>query len=224
MNKQVSLVLVERTGVLRSSVLKPADWAAATKADPATAEPLAKADPATAEPLAKGTSDLIVGALHKRCGFKKPDGFALQTTWDVVAADDTPYRIRLYGKNNAARSKTTSENPYIFPPPIANQQLVGSCALVATDASGDLVSLSVSLWNQLRARLLGETDAPVDAARTPKKTKSADTGMSKGKRITDAPSGQLKGGETTSVAAKKKTEEEYEKEDEDTELTEEAYV
>ena len=70
--------------------------------------------------------DYKVEELYKRCGFKKSEGFELQTEW-FVKIDGQKYIIQLYGKEEG---KANMENKYDFPPPVDKKLYFGSCALV----------------------------------------------------------------------------------------------
>jgi hypothetical protein len=92
--------------------------------------------------------------LFKKCGYKKSEGFTLQTQWSVKI--DKRYTISLFGKTDG---KANMENKYDFPPPVDNVLYFGCCALICTikNESGEVtpVNLSVQLWNKIYEKLFG---------------------------------------------------------------------
>lgn len=99
--------------------------------------------------------DYKVDELYKRCGFKKSDGFELQTEW-AVKLDGQKYIIQMYGK---LQGKANMENKYDFPPPIDTKLYFGSCALVGLirNETNKKVhtNLSISLWDKIYEKLFG---------------------------------------------------------------------
>ena len=91
-----------------------------------------------------------IADLYKKCGFKKPDGFELQTTWNVTL-QGIKYEVELYAKN---KGKATTENKYDFPPPVDTILFFGSVALVGY-VSKVRVSLSLDLWEKIYEKLFG---------------------------------------------------------------------
>jgi len=93
--------------------------------------------------------------LYKKCGFKKADGFKVQTEWKVKMGD-TKYGIKMYAKEEG---KANMENKYEFPPPVDKKLYFGSCALVGCviDESNNRVNtpLSLELWAKIHERLFG---------------------------------------------------------------------
>jgi hypothetical protein len=93
--------------------------------------------------------------LYKKCGFKKPDGFSHQTSWNSKV-DGQRYSVAVYAK---ADGKANSENKYDFPPPIDSKLFFGSCALVASlkkeDGTTTLTNLSIALWDKIYEKLFG---------------------------------------------------------------------
>jgi hypothetical protein len=102
--------------------------------------------------------DYKVEELYKKCGFKKAEGFELQTEWPVNI-DGKKYVVQLYGK---LEGKANMENKYDFPPPIDTKLYFGSCALVALtkDETNNKVhtNLSISLWDKIYEKLFGGFD------------------------------------------------------------------
>jgi hypothetical protein len=99
--------------------------------------------------------DYKVDELFKKCGFKKADGFSLQTEWPVKL-DGQRYLIQMYGK---LEGKANMENKYDFPPPVDKTLYFGSCALVGMlrDDSNNrsLINLNLELWNKIYEKLFG---------------------------------------------------------------------
>lgn len=89
--------------------------------------------------------------LYKKCGFKKPDNFGIQTSWSV-SIDSKKYIVQLYAK---LEGRSNSVNKYDFPPPIDTTLLYGSCALVAQSDLCVSVDLNESLWNRIYEKLFG---------------------------------------------------------------------
>ena len=108
---------------------------------------------ATLKPLT--IKDYKVEELYKKCGFKKEDGFELQTEWSVKI-DGQKYVVQMYGK---LEGKANMENKYDFPPPIDSKLYFGSCALVALtrDDSNNKyhTNLSIALWDKIYEKLFG---------------------------------------------------------------------
>ena len=59
----------------------------------------------------------------KKCGFRNPEGFGLQATWNVGDLE-----ICLYAKTIG---KSNSENKFEFPPPVDKALYFGKCLLVS---------------------------------------------------------------------------------------------
>jgi len=93
--------------------------------------------------------------LHKKCGFKKPDGFSKQTEWGIKL-DGKKYIVALFAKTEG---KANTENKYDFPPPVDTTLFFGNCVLVSTikkdDGSFGLTSLSVEQWDKMYEKLFG---------------------------------------------------------------------
>jgi hypothetical protein len=93
--------------------------------------------------------------LFKKCGFKKADGFAKQTEWNVKL-NGQKYSIMMFGKDDG---KANMENKYDFPPPVDKKLLFGCCVLVGQlrDDSGakSLFSMTSDLWTKLYEKLFG---------------------------------------------------------------------
>ncbi len=99
--------------------------------------------------------DYKVEELYKKCGFKKSDGFVLQTEWKIKI-DGHKYLIHLYGKTDG---KANFENKYDFPPPVDNKLFFGSCLLVCFNNDSSIVKehvhLTIELWNKMYEKLFG---------------------------------------------------------------------
>lgn len=93
--------------------------------------------------------------LYKKCGFKKAEGFEMQTQWNVKM-NGNKYVVSMYAKSDG---KAGSENKYDFPPPVDTKLFFGSCALVAgrkmEDGNVMLVDLNETLWEQMYEKLFG---------------------------------------------------------------------
>jgi hypothetical protein len=107
--------------------------------------------------------------LYKKCGFKKADGFAKQTDWNVKL-DGVKYVVSVYAKTEGTAN---NENKYDFPPPIDTTLFFGSCAIVCkTKILNVYTTLTVELWNKMWEKLFGgfedlaltcaEDDAEID--------------------------------------------------------------
>lgn len=93
--------------------------------------------------------------LYKKCGFKKPDFFCKQTTWNIKL-NNSKYVVYLYAKKEG---KANTENKYDFPPPIDNDLYFGSCAVVCFEKDKlnklNPCNLSIELWNKMYEKLFG---------------------------------------------------------------------
>jgi hypothetical protein len=94
--------------------------------------------------------------LYKKCGFKKPDHFGLQTEWSVKL-DGTKYSVSLFGKTEG---KANTENKYDFPPPVDSTLFFGNCALVCskvdtTTKEKALTSITLQQWDKIYEKLFG---------------------------------------------------------------------
>jgi hypothetical protein len=94
--------------------------------------------------------------LYKKCGFKKPDDFKVQTEWNNIQVNDKIMSVKVFAKD---KGRANNENKYDFPPPIDHKLFYGSCALVASvkDESGVFkhTNLTVSLWETIYEILFG---------------------------------------------------------------------
>lgn len=93
--------------------------------------------------------------LYKKCGFKKAEGFALQTEWPIKL-NGQRYVVAMYGKLDG---KANMENKYDWPPPIDKNLYFGSCCLVGMvrdDANNrSYIHLSLELWEKMYEKLFG---------------------------------------------------------------------
>jgi len=93
--------------------------------------------------------------LYKKCGFKKSDGFDIQTEWNVKL-NGQKYVIVLYAKKDG---RAGLENKYDFPPPVDTTLFFGSCLLVGylrDDLNNrSLFSLTLDLWEKIYEKLFG---------------------------------------------------------------------
>lgn len=121
MTQPLSIVIVERTGDLKSLHVK----------------------------------NYVEEELYKKCGFKKPDGFANRCVWNIKL-NGTKYIVSLYAKDEG---KANTENKYDFPPPVDTKLFFGSCVLVCsvkdTKNNTSLTDLSVDMWEKMYEKLFG---------------------------------------------------------------------
>ena len=93
--------------------------------------------------------------LYKKCGFKKKEGFNMQTEWPVKM-DGQKYIIQLYAKDEG---KANMENKYDFPPPVDSKLFFGCCVLVGMikddDGNRSYINLTTFLWNKIYEKLFG---------------------------------------------------------------------
>jgi hypothetical protein len=108
--------------------------------------------------------------LHKKAGFKSPNGFELQTTWNVELKKKK-YLIDLYAKT---QGRAGQENKYEFPPPVDNELYFGSCLIINRGNP-----LKKSEWEEIYNHLYGgfedlnESDSEEEEEKTDmKKTKN----------------------------------------------------
>ncbi len=98
--------------------------------------------------------DYNVDELYKKCGFKKSEGFSLQSNWQVKL--DKRYYVELFAKNEG---KAGMENKYEFPPPVDTDLFFGSCAIVASEitafSNNKPIDLTIELWNKMYEKLYG---------------------------------------------------------------------
>ena len=91
--------------------------------------------------------------LYKKAGFKKADGFMIQTTWENVSVDGKTYpKIVMYGKKSGNAGK---ENQYEFPPPMDTVLCFGTVILVHKDGNNNTGNLRASEWTSIYEHLYG---------------------------------------------------------------------
>ena len=91
--------------------------------------------------------------LYKKAGFKKGDGFVVQTEWKDITVNDKVYeKIRMYGKTSGNSGK---ENQYEFPPPVDTTLCFGTVVLVHTSHNNDPRDLRVNEWKTVYDHLYG---------------------------------------------------------------------
>lgn len=88
--------------------------------------------------------------LYKKAGFKAPDGFKCQTTWQVELPN-SKYSISLYGKTSG---RANQENKYEFPPPVDKCLYFGNCILV-NKTNGVPTDFSIKEWEDIYEQLYG---------------------------------------------------------------------
>lgn len=91
--------------------------------------------------------------LYAKAGFKVPDNFKIQTTWNnVKLKDETIFKnIVLYGKTVGVAGR---ENKYELPPPIDNTLFYGSIIITNKDEDSFL-DLKLDSWNKIYESLFG---------------------------------------------------------------------
>lgn len=134
-------------------------------------------------------------SLFKKCGYKNKGNFEKQASWNTKIKN-MDYNATLYAKTTG---RSTYENKYDFPPPADNTLFFGNCVLVVKDnATGELINLSLDLWEKIYEKLFGgfenlaetalEDDNEIDELDTiPKKYKTK-TGYLKDGFIVDSDS------------------------------------
>ena len=91
--------------------------------------------------------------LYKKAGFKKADGFVIQTTWENVSVDGKTYpKIVMYGKKSGNAGK---ENQYEFPPPMDTVLCFGTVILVHLDGNNNAGNLRAHEWTSIYEHLYG---------------------------------------------------------------------
>uniref|UniRef100_A0A6C0KWV2 Uncharacterized protein n=1 Tax=viral metagenome TaxID=1070528 RepID=A0A6C0KWV2_9ZZZZ len=102
--------------------------------------------------------------LYKKCNFKKPDGFIIQTKWKLKS-EGKKWIVSVYAKTEG---KVNMENKYDFPPPIDSKLFFGSCAIVCQqikdDSTTEYVSLSLEQWEKFYEKLFGGFENLADTA------------------------------------------------------------
>ena len=91
--------------------------------------------------------------LYKKAGFKKADGFVIQTTWENVSVEGKTYpKIVMYGKKSGNAGK---ENQYEFPPPMDTVLCFGTVILVHLDGNNNAGNLRACEWASIYEHLYG---------------------------------------------------------------------
>tara|TARA_B100001093_G_C26635920_1_gene930920 strand:+ start:52 stop:585 length:534 start_codon:yes stop_codon:yes gene_type:complete len=91
--------------------------------------------------------------LYKKAGFKKADGFIVQTTWENISVNGKTYpKIVMYGKKSGNAGK---ENQYEFPPPMDTVLCFGTVILVHKDGNNKAENLRESEWTSIYEHLYG---------------------------------------------------------------------
>ena len=89
---------------------------------------------------------------YKKAGFKTVTDFQVHHVFKVKVGASDPYNIHLYGK---MVGKANQENKYDFPPPVDNTLFFGNCLLVNKNDQGEVLDLSVELWEKIYEKLFG---------------------------------------------------------------------
>jgi hypothetical protein len=120
--------------------------------------------------------DLSRDILYKKCGFKVSGGFELRTTWKVNI-EGAKMNVELWSRDYG---KAGTENKYDFPPPVDTALYFGTCAVLRTDDKGDIIDLSIIMWNKIYEKLFGgfedicddEDDSEDELTTVPKEMKT----------------------------------------------------
>ena len=98
---------------------------------------------------------LQLSELYKKCGFRKPDGFALRHTWKCNV-NTTAIWVSVFSRDIG---KANTENKYDLPPPVDNALYFGNFALVAHTSSecqdSTLTNLTSNVWLTIYEKLFG---------------------------------------------------------------------
>jgi hypothetical protein len=89
---------------------------------------------------------------YKKAGFKTATDFQVHHAFKLKVGDADPYNIVLYGKTVG---KANQENKYDFPPPVDHTLFFGNCLLVNKNDQGEVLDLSVELWEKMYEKLFG---------------------------------------------------------------------
>jgi len=100
--------------------------------------------------------------LYKKCKFKKGDGFELRHSWETKKSKYSFTSVSLYARDTG---KANTENKYDLPPPIDSILYFGCITLVAKDAGGEYVDLSVEEWEKFYEDLFGGFENLADTAK-----------------------------------------------------------
>jgi hypothetical protein len=98
--------------------------------------------------------DISRDTLFKKCGYKKADGFEKRTTWNVVINKEK-VTVELWAKDEG---KAGMENKYELPPPIDEPLFFGTYAVIRIDKNGNIINLTMELWNKVYDNLFGGFD------------------------------------------------------------------
>jgi hypothetical protein len=90
--------------------------------------------------------------VYKKCGLKKPDGFAKRVEWSTKI-DKVKYVVQVHASTDGVAN---NENKYDFPPPADNMLFFGSCAITCKMMPlGQYTNLTVQLWTKIWEKLFG---------------------------------------------------------------------
>ena len=93
--------------------------------------------------------------LYKKAGFKSPDNFIKQTSWNV-SVNNKNVCIELWAREYG---KATTENKYDFPPPVDTKLFFGSCILLNCHPHSKIpCDLSADLWKTIYNKLFDGFD------------------------------------------------------------------
>ena len=96
-------------------------------------------------------TDVECSTLARKCGLKKPKGFARRAAWQ--RGDGAGGVVELWARTEG---NAGSENKYDFPPPADNMLFFGACCLVAkSPSSGAAQDLVAESWASTYERLFG---------------------------------------------------------------------
>ena len=102
--------------------------------------------------------DVTLDSLYKKCGFRVSDDFERRHTWHTSLRDKTDnnkkteYTVSLWAKKTG---KANYENKYDLPPPIDKDLYYGTCAIISTNADGEILDLTKEIWERIYTKLFG---------------------------------------------------------------------
>jgi hypothetical protein len=97
------------------------------------------------------TKEISNDSLYKKCGFRVSDDFLNRHTWRVKIGAEL-YIVSLWGKKTG---KANFENKYDLPPPLDHDLYFGTCAIVRTSETGDILNLEKETWLKIYEKLFG---------------------------------------------------------------------
>lgn len=92
--------------------------------------------------------------LYKKCGFRKPDGFAMRHAWKVRVGDEVVF-AQLWAKDDG---RAGHENKFELPPPVDTTLFFGTmCVVLVDDADSPIpgMDLRKKSWTKVYEALYG---------------------------------------------------------------------